>query len=189
MSETGNRFVMRGQVGGLFLIRRQRCDSGYNHTSSSGCREKRPHSVTGRRYSRRAPSDTAGRRDVPYGCTRKTMSGADYLRKVQSRSCCTQHQQDCEKSGSGRMARILAHNAANRPVSFAVFCSRGIVQGGEVLRARLMTRNLLVIAQASSQASSHRTRQRSSDCASAMIREPLRHPGWIAHRAWKLHRI
>ncbi len=137
---------------GLFLIRRQRCDSGYNHTSSSGCREKQSNLITGRRYSRRAPSDTVGRRDVPYGCTQPTMSGADYLRKVQSRSCCTQHQQDPEKSDSGRMARILAHNAANRPVSFAVRCSRGIVQGGEVLRARLMTRNLLVIARASSQA-------------------------------------
>ncbi len=179
---------MRAQVGGLFLIRRQRCDSGYNHTSSSGCREKRPHSVTGRRYSRRAPSDTAGRRDVPYGCTRKTMSGADYRCKVHSTSCWSHHQHNCEKSGSGRMARILANNAANRPVSFVVTCSRGIVQGGEVLLACLAMRNLLIATQASSQASSHRTRLRSSDCASAMIREPLRHPSWTAHRAWKLHR-
>src|ERR1700753_1554665 len=97
-SETGNRFVMRGRVGGLFLIRPQRWDSGYNHTSSSGCRETQLCSITGRRYSRRAPSDLVGRRDVPYGCTHKTLSGADDLCKVhlESCSCCTQHTQASE---------------------------------------------------------------------------------------------
>ncbi len=40
------------------------------------------------------------------------------------------------------MARILAHNAANRPVSFTLpplKSSRGNVQGGETLRMNLAT--------------------------------------------------